>query len=268
MPEFYQCVCPLWFDKQGKPDLVGSSTLIKVEQTRFLITAAHVIDSAMNNAMLVGSAKGFTQIGGRGKLTLASSGSRSSDRDDTSVIALDENTASFIEAAFVPLPIRYADVNDSFQHGKHYEFFGYPWRKVHAGGAGRILEPTLYKFKSGSIGENDYASLGLTTHKHIAVEFDLKQVTDETGRTVAAPNPEGMSGGPVWSFVPVQLDGQKMWSRRLAGIAIEYRSTTRTLIGVRINAALECIRMMFPNLSSSIPRNPKLAIICKDRSHE
>src|ERR1035441_5967034 len=257
MPEFYQGVCPLWVLERGKPDLIGSSTLLLVEQARFLITAAHVIDAAMSRALLVGNPRGFRQIGGSGKLTkLPISGLRSADQDDTAVIALDEDTASFIEEANAPLPIQYTDGNNSSSPGKLYEFFGCPWRKVDSAKP-RIFGPNIYKFKSGSVAKADYDSLGLSPHKHIAVELHLKKVTDGQGRAVTAPCPEGMSGGPVWSFIPINRDGQQMWTRRLAGITIEYRSKTQTLIGVRINAALECIRIMIPSLSPSIPATPK-----------
>src|SRR6266446_4074961 len=100
MPQFDQCVCPLWVLERGRPDLIGSSTLLTVEQKRFLITAAHVIDSAMNQALLVGNPGGFRHIGGFGKLTLHVSGSRLDDRNDTAVIALDEDTAAFVEEAY------------------------------------------------------------------------------------------------------------------------------------------------------------------------
>lgn len=268
MPQFDQCVCPLWILVRGKPDLIGSATLLQVEQTRFLITAAHVIDRAMNQALLVGNPSGFMQIGGCGKLTQPASDSRQADRNDTAVIALDEATTSFIEEAYAPLPVHYADATDSFSPGKSYEFFGCPWRKVDSSKSRRIFEPSIFKFKSESVAETDYASLGLSPHKHITVEFDLKRVVDGNGRAVVAPDPEGMSGGPVWSFVPVDSSGQKMWTRRLAGIAIRYISKKRTLVGVRINVALECIRMMFPNLSPSIPANPNLTVICRDHPHE
>lgn len=110
--------------------------------------------------------------------------------------------------------------------------------------------------------------MGLSPLKHIAVEFDLKHAIDINGRDVTAPHPAGMSGGAVWCFVPVDLDGQQMLTRRLVGIAIEYISGRRVLVGVRINAALECIRKMFPGLSPSIPTNPNLAIFCNGHFHE
>lgn len=268
MPQFDQCVCPLWILERGIPGLIGSSTLLRVLETRFLFTAAHVIDRTMNQPLLVGNPTGFRQIRGWGKLTLPVSGSRQADRNDIAVIALDEETASFIEAAHAPLPIHCVDVNDSFSPGKPYEFFGCPWRKVGSGKSRSLLEPSIYKFKSRSVAETDYASLGLSPHQHIVVEFNLKRVTDGNGRAVVAPDPEGMSGGPVWRFVPVDSGGQRMWTRMLVGIGIEYISKKRMLVGVRINAALECIHMMFPNFSPSIPANPSLTVICRDHSDE
>ena len=263
MPQLEQCVCPLWVPKCGKPELIGTGTLLVVEQTRFLITAAHVIDIAANGTLLVGNQKGFRKIRGYGKATRPVSGSRRDDRIDTAVIKLTEDTAAFIEELHVPLPVNYADVNGSFHSGEPYEFSGYPWRKVHLEKTKGILETRPYAFRLESIPEADYAVLSITPHTHIAVKLDLKQVTDESGRTVAAPNPEGMSGGPVWRYTPTDFGKRLIWTPTLAGIAIEYISKKQTLIGVRINAALEGIRRLAPNLSASIPAKPSLGIISR-----
>lgn len=248
--------------------MIGSGTLLKVEQSTFLITAAHVIDCASGQPLFLCCPTGMKQIGGRGKLTTPVSGSRQDDRDDTAVVALDGDTTAFVEAAYKPLPINLADVKDSWLPEKPYAFSGFPWRKSGSKINGVICEPPIYTFQATSVAETDYSSLGLSLLKHIAVDFDLKHAIDANGRDLTAPNPQGMSGGAVWSFVPVDLDGQQMLTRRPVGIAIEYISERRVLVGVRINAALECIRMMFPSLSASIPLKPGLTIICKGRFNE
>ena len=253
-------MCPLWILERGVPDLIGTGTLLEIEKQSFLITAAHVIDSAGNQPLLVYGSMGLRQIGGHGKITRPASDLRKDDRDDTSVVALDQETIDHLETAYKPLPIQHADANDLFLPQKPYAFFGFPWRKD---------SKKSYGFQAMSVAETDYISSGLSPQKHIAVEFDLKHAIDNNdGRELVAPNPQGMSGGPVWSFVSVDLDGQQMLTRRLVGIAIEYISDRKMLVGVRINAALECIRMMFPSLSASIPANPDLTIICKGHFHE
>jgi hypothetical protein len=259
MPQFNQCVCPLWISDQGGSELIGSGTLLKIEQATFLITAAHVIDSAENQPLLVGDLNQTKPIGGHGKQTRPASGSRHDDRNDTAVIALDEETTEFLEARYQPLPVWYVDAIDSLLPQKPYAFFGFPWRK-----AGK----KSYGFQANSVSEADYISIGLSPQKHIAVEFNLKHADDEDGRDVVAPNPQGMSGGPIWNFATVNLDGQQVMTRKLVGIAIEYVPGRRLLVGVRINAALECIRMMSPNLSPSIPTNPDLVVICTNHSYE
>ncbi|HEV2319122.1 MAG TPA: hypothetical protein VGV18_05190, partial [Verrucomicrobiae bacterium] len=195
-----------------------------------------------------------------GKLTRPASGLRNDDRDDTSVIALDQETACHVETAYKPLPIECADVNDLFVPQKLYAFFGFPWRRE---------GKKSYGFQALAVAEADYISAGLSPQKHIVVEFDLNHALDNSnGRELVAPNPQGMSGGPVWSFVAAESNGQQALTRRLVGIAIEYISDRKMLVGVRINAALECIRAMFPRLSASIPVNPDLTIVCRGHFHE
>jgi hypothetical protein len=268
MPRFDQCVCSLWILERGVPNLIGSGTLIKIEQVAFLITAAHIIDDALGQPLLLRNSIGLKQISGCGKLTRPTSGSRQDDRDDIAIMALEEDTTAFVETAYKPLPINFADAKDSLLPEKPYAFFGFPWSKGDFRQKGKIIEPPIYKFQAISVAETDYDSLGLSPLKHIAIEFDLKHAIDVNGRDVMAPKPAGMSGGAVWSFTPVDLDGQQMLTRRLVGIAIEYISNRRVLVGVRINAAFECIRIMFPSLSASIPTRPDLTIICNGHFNE
>ena len=99
---------------------------------------------------------------------------------------------------------------------------------------------------------------------HIVVESDLKKMT-QAGERRTAPDPEGMSGGPVWSYsqIGTDRDGKEELSMRLAGIAISYKRDRRCLVGIRINILLERIRIKFPELSPAIPANPKLLIVNK-----
>jgi len=129
MPRFDQCVCSLWIRERGVPNFIGSGTLLKIEQATFLITAAHVIDAALGQPLMIRNPIGLKQISGCGKLTRPASGSRQDDRDDTAVMALDEDTTAFVESAYRPLPINFADAKDCLFPEKPYAFFGFPWSK-------------------------------------------------------------------------------------------------------------------------------------------
>lgn len=162
MPQFDQCVCSLWVLERGVPNFIGSGTLLKIQQSTFLITAAHVIDCAVNESLLIRGSTELKPIGGRGKLTRPASGSRQDDRDDTAVFALDEDKTAFVEAAYIPLPINFADANDSLLPDKPYEFFGLPWSKGDFRQKRKIIEPPIYKIAATSIAGTDYSSLGLS----------------------------------------------------------------------------------------------------------
>ena len=153
MPRFEQCMCPLWILECGTPDLIGTGTLLKIEKHVFLITAAHAIDSVESQPLLAYGLGGFKQIGGHGKLTQPASGLRKDDRDDTAVIALDEETTCHVETKYKSLPVEYADANDLFLSQKPYAFFGFPWRR---GGE------KSYGFQAVSVSETEYISLGLS----------------------------------------------------------------------------------------------------------
>jgi hypothetical protein len=88
-------------------------------------------------------------------------------------------------------------------------------------------------------------------HTHVVIAFQRDQMI-ENGKTIVAPFPDGVSGGAVWKRYP------NSDQRKLAAIAIEYRRNC--LIGTRISAVLEYIRIALPHLTFSIPRPTDLGV--------
>ena len=193
--------------------------------------------------------------------TTPKEGSRDNDRTDTAFLALDSGTAKVMAETYAFLPIDYAEVNDPGTPLTSYSVFGCPWRKVELDQ--RTFHSTLYEFKLTSVAHGIYDSSRIAKSSHIALGFDKKKMMDGTGRRVTAPNPEGMSGSPLWKLIQVDDSGRKRWTRRLSGIVIEHRSDKRLLVGVRVCAALAGIRMRFPELSPFIPFNSSVELICR-----
>jgi hypothetical protein len=108
-----------------------------------------------------------------------------------------------------------------------------------------------------------YELMGVSPQKHIALEFNPQKMVDASGRCQTAPHPRGMSGGPVWKVIRTEINGRSVMAFRLAGIAIEFKQSKRTLIATRIIAPLEGIRTAYPNLSQNIPKNPAFVVVCR-----
>ena len=254
MFKFEQCVCSLWILERGVPNLIGSGTLLKIKRSTFLITAAHVIANAGTQQLLMPGSEGLIKISGIGKTTQSCQTNTQNDRTDTAIVLLDEEIAKIVETLYKSLPIAFVDVNDSWSPKKAYAFFGFPWRKGGIENNSVLVEPPIYIYQSLTIAETDFTPIGLSTEMHIAIHFDLRHAFDaDKRRYLTAPNPQGMSGGAVWSFVPIEINGEQMLTRRLVGIAIEYIASRRVLVGTRINAALEGVRIISPCLAQFVP---------------
>lgn len=182
---------------------------------------------------------------------------------DVSFLLLEPDVVEAMQESYAFLPVEYVDVVGVPDPNRVYEFCGFPWRKFKADRRAKLLIPTSYSFTSHGAGEAVYKASGLRRECHIAVPFSRNQVRDEKGKTLAAPDPEGMSGGPVWSLVTVRQGESEFPTRRLAGISIRYFRDARLLVGCHISAVLQGIRLFLPEFSDAIPEDPNVLILSR-----
>lgn len=260
MPDFSQCACPIFIEEKGVPTLIATATLLKIQNAHFFLTASHVFQKYGDKPFYFCRNRGMCQLSGLGGMTRASTGN---DLCDCAFIALDDRLASYIAELYAFLPIEYADVNSCTSWNGAYEFSGFPWRKSKVNKQSGCINLALYGLRTCRVNDRLYHTFGISPLTHIAVEFDPQKMTNDTKMTVTASHPEGMSGGPVWSFLKIgnDNDGCEQITKRLAGIATTYKRDHRCLVAARISAILERIRIKFPALSPSIPTNPELVII-------
>ena len=240
--ELRRSVCPLWL-RQGKaPEAIGSATLLKVSEDAFALTAAHVLEEVKGQSVLVGTQNGFRPLVGEVGT------SSPPDVTDNAFIRLHPEIANWLAAEYQFLSLEQVDVGDLPTASSGYEFLGVPYRKVRRADS-RLFRFPVYSYTSTSIPISGYQALGLSPVSHVAVDFVPRHVRNGNGRRTTAPNPQGMSGGPIFS---------KGFSanavRRLVGLAIEHRKGV--LIGIRIGLVLEPIRWTYPQLRHFIPPLP------------
>jgi hypothetical protein len=248
--ELRRSICPLWLKAGRYPEPVGSSTLLKIGDDCFALTAAHVMDCFQGRDIHVGNSHAFRPVVGEISVSVPP------DTTDTAFIRLHRDIASWLSEDFRFLSMEEVSIDDLPAPMSGYQFFGVPYRKVPERPSGRHFHFPVYSYAAASLDNAKYTELGILPATHVAVDFVQRRVKDGTGRTITAPNPEGMSGGAVFTCPRVLLQASAAVTarKRLAAIAIEHRS--QALIGVRIGVLLDAIRRFAPHLRSLIPACP------------
>ncbi len=249
--ELRRCVCPIWSRSGKAPEAVGSSTLLQIGQQGFALTATHVINYFDGRGIHIGTSKGFRPIVGQVSVSVTP------DTTDTAFISLHPEITAWLAEEYGFLVIDQIDLWDLPTPTTGYQFFGVPYRKVHRPRNERRFHFPVYSYAAPPVPPSTYESLGLLQVSHVAVDFVERRVRDGTGRIITAPNPEGMSGGPVFSLQRPTSIGPATTGpneRRFVALAIEHRKGV--LIGIRVAVALDAIRRAYPHLGNLIPALP------------
>jgi hypothetical protein len=225
----------------GLSQLIGSAFIIRVRGRDFVISAAHVLRENKSSNLFCGT---------RALQPLEGGSIYRSDDVDVAVIPVKPR----LHDALLDVPRlrpEDTDVDDTPQPGVLYTFAGYPSSRNKPNLATKEIsnQPTLFTAHSAPLPW--YTRLGLTPETHIATRFPVRQAREFHSPSVAAPAPQGMSGGPVWRLgTPAEISSGLI-GERVIGIGIEYRQ--ETFIATRIAFAFAIIETIAPELAQLLP---------------
>ena len=97
-----------------------------------------------------------------------------------------------------------------------------------------------------TVPDAELLALGLNPVTHIAVCFERERMAGPDGRQLTAPEPWGMSGGPVCK---VRRNSEDYM---LVGIGTTFRSDRNLLVATRIGAVVALMRSRFPETRSRL----------------
>jgi hypothetical protein len=251
------CVCPIYAaSDRGRPNLIGSATLLDFGKARFLVTAAHVHDEYLENkvTLYIGASGPLLELPQPLQTTVVPSGNRDDDRLDIAFVRLPDSLADQISKGRFFLPFTLIDVNDSFRPRTQCMFTGYPASREKTNYGNRKVKPLCFSYTGQVIAPTRMPELGLYVDAHIAVEFNREKIFNQNNQPASFPSPKGMSGGAVWCG-----DGNsRLWlidlPVRLVGIGIEDPKNQNTLVAVRIHLVLAAIAKFNPDINQLIPR--------------
>lgn len=251
--------------ERGQPCAVGSGILIGVGNERFLITAAHVLDENKITTLYLPGNSELVELSGPSRQSKPPEHNRNLDRFDTAYIHLSGDIVSRINQVYWFLPPQLVDMNDVSTPGKHYMFTGYPHKALGTVYGTRKIAGQLHSYTDRASETAIYTQVDAAPTSNIAINFDVKRVKDDKGRTVTPKERQGMSGGGVWNFnESPQIPG--LSKIRLCGVAIEHHKKQKCLLATKINFVLESIRSDFPALAKFLPNSTTLEVVIEDKS--
>jgi hypothetical protein len=241
------------------PELFGTGFAIHIGRRKMLVTARHVAE------FLFDDVKKRFFVPHKGELRPfdcfisrwgRSGVSQNQDDIDLAVIDLDDAQVEQLEEhRFIQLEEMEFS---TFVHNpaSYYVFMGYPERRNEGKYKVDEVNTELVPYFGPPISLEEHNKLDRPLNTHLAINWNKKKARNLDGTSWTPPNPEGISGCPVWAIgtEPEIVLGSK--KPLLAGMGIENRS--RALIAVRAWVILQIIRGHHPDLKAVIPEAPNV----------
>lgn len=235
---------PLYqYDRNRRPSLSGTGFFVTAGRDIFLVSAAHVLDTAKSNGLFFYTAPGTIRHLSGDLLRSKGEGDRGNDLIDVGVLRLsNESVPPYPNVDKFPMDVSYLRAGYRPRTAKDYIFIGFPATKSKVSGALGEVMVTPYAFRNEPIGEGEYESHGLDPQTHIALRLDVRRGFGPGGTKQHFPNPYGMSGSPI----VVLFDHSGPNNDRVfpvAGVATTYRESSRLVFGTDVGYVIDAIEM-------------------------
>ncbi len=235
-----QSVVPLYIgDDKGRPGVIGSCVLVRLDSVFFAFTAAHVIQD-------VGSSPLWAPPEGKGEklsplpqCVAYLSPSRKDNDLDVGVLVLPAGAlGAFAHRVFLTgAEIDQEDQPDDTGPAAFYFVLGYPASRtqVKVSKATRHIDQKSFHCATSCVAAAEYLHEGMSQSDHVLLDFDHKEIVIG-GRRVNPPKLQGVSGGGVFHISRNTKQGP------LVAIATQNRRNSRLIAGTRLKHFLAMVR--------------------------
>lgn len=264
-------IVPLFIDRpDGKPQSFGAGLLVSANASSFLISAGHVFDEIREGREV------YFYIEPKTKLHLSSHlhlttipEGKDRDRDVLNVGVLkfgDPHLPPYPAVDKWPLDVGSLAPYALPREGKTYFILGFPGSKGQRDPKKRKIESKVYSYRNFAHPTERYKKFDVKPESHIAIIFSRKQSVGPDGTPRLFPNPEGMSGSPVW-LLPDELEALNDPKHILVvGVAIKHLKYQRTILATDIGEALNMIRAFQRISNDDAVLNGYRTLIPEDRA--
>ena len=228
----FQYVISLYCQPRGKrPVHAGTAVLLRAHGRDFLVSAAHVLSAP----------KGlFYYVSPNVKRTLSGRLLRSKPVAGETSDLIDIATLMLQAPGLPPYPdveklsgdaVTLIGDETALLDDDIYLATGMPKSRSHANPKTNQIKVEAFSLVSQKAPQSTYQSLKLNPDHHLALVLERAESTELNGSSRVFPDPDGMSGSPVWRL-PSKTNGLLL--PQLVAILIEFHKTERALVATRI----------------------------------
>lgn len=234
---------PLYLeDDYGRPSLHGTGFFVKSGEAHFLVTAAHVLDTAHDRGLFFYVEPGrIRKVTGVSTRSGRSAAGRAKDIIDIGAVRLTKDSVPpYPGVAKYPMELEYLHQEYLPRGNRGYGILGFPATKSKVSRAEATVLAAPYAYLCQPIADGDYSRFGFDPKTHLLLHLNLKVGYGPGGDQQHFPKPQGMSGAPV--FV-LYSDGPEDNARvfPVVAVGIEYRPREKLLIATDVGYVLEAI---------------------------
>jgi len=245
--EYMKSVRPIYgSNEHRKPYHIGSCVLIEVGSSKYLVTAAHVIDHNEITTLYVSGGSDLIQIEAEALITKPSTGNRDDDKLDFAILPL---STDIIEKIGTVAFIKESSILNTTpkSKGKLYLALGFPNsknKKVNNPDKKVTQNPFVYSSTLNS-DSKIFSKVGATESQHYLLDFCSKHSKDKNNNVVNSIAPKGASGGALF-FIEGMNDPESYrpnteCTGKLVGILIENHKKQKVILATKISVVTNAL---------------------------
>lgn len=244
--EAYKSTCHYLVIRDGNPHPHGSGVFIEINNLKFLITAAHVVDDKEDEIYVGVDTHELVKLGGELTKNIAV-GQRDNDKIDISILKLNQKTIEKLGNKYDFIKQGELGINHEFKSLPMYTSVGFPASKSKYNSYKNEIKSSPFIYITMPAEQTIYDELQCESFSNVIVYYDKGKVKDyKTGQFFTGPDPFGISGSGLW-FTPSQVKAKGAYiDKQLVAILTEWSKENRKFwIGTRIDVITEVIRQKY-----------------------
>lgn len=228
---------------------IGTGFIYKANQSEtYLFTCGHVADNRFTdetpNELWIFFNGELRQINNDVELTISKS-SQKLRKDDNIDVAIYKFKDSSIKCG---IEAEYESFDPGFITGQSinsgdmlFASLGYPQSRNKVEFRASKLKNRPYSYLGKGLQIDEYEKYGLNSNIHIAYRIDIKRCKDEDGNKITAPDPSGISGGPIVLLHNTKIKESIFIPLMLIGITTFYMQTEGIIYGTLVSPLISLL---------------------------